>query len=111
MALAAIALAIPLARHATAALEPTPAVSNEPAPALLAISALLVALVGGTFSNRLKTWKPEPTGAVAETEVLLVRLTRGDLSELIDAFPRISRNVITVLTRYMRNRLQRDDGK
>jgi hypothetical protein len=68
VALAAIALAIPLARHATAALEPTPAVSNEPAPALLAISALLVALLGGTFSNRLKTWKPVPAGAVAFIE-------------------------------------------
>jgi hypothetical protein len=68
IALAVIALATPLARHATLALEsdpPQPAVSTEPAPALLAISALLVALVGGTFSNRLKTWKPEPAGAVA----------------------------------------------
>ncbi len=83
LALAVIALAIPLARHATLALEPTPAievgdrvkysgppatVSNEPAPALLAISALLVALVGGTFSNRLKTWTPVPAGAVAFME-------------------------------------------
>jgi hypothetical protein len=80
LALAVIALAIPLARHATLALEPTPAievgdclgylgplttVSNEPLPALLAISALLVALVGGIFSNRLKTWKPVPADAVA----------------------------------------------
>ena len=80
IALAVIALAIPLARHATLALEsppaikvghanpPQPAVSNELPPALLAISALLVALVGGTFSNRLKTWKPVPTGAVAFME-------------------------------------------
>ena len=80
LALAVIALAIPLARHATLALEPTPAIkvgyvdppqpaaSNEPAPAMLAISALLVALVGGTFSNRLKTWKPVPAGAVAFME-------------------------------------------
>ncbi len=68
IALAVIALATPLARHATLALQsdpPQPAVSNEPTPALLAISALLIALVGGTFSNRLKTWKPEPAGAVA----------------------------------------------
>ena len=62
------------------ALEPTPAIkvgyvdppqptaSNEPAPAILAISALLVALVGGTFSNRLKTWTPVPAGAVAFME-------------------------------------------
>ena len=56
VALAVIAIAIPLARHASLALEPTPAikvgdhlghagprrptVSNEPPPALLAISAL-----------------------------------------------------------------------
>ena len=32
---------------------------------MLAICALAVALVGGTFSNRLKTWKPVPTGALA----------------------------------------------
>jgi len=84
VALAVIALAIPLARHATLALEPTPAIKvgdrleyadppqptlgNEPTTALLAISALLVALAGGTFSNRLKTWKPVPTGAVAFME-------------------------------------------
>ena len=72
VALAVIALAIPLARHASLALEPTPAiqptVGDEPPPALLAISALLIALVGGTFSNRLKTWKPVPTGAVAFME-------------------------------------------
>ena len=80
VALAVIALAIPLARHAALALEPTtaikvvyvdpppPTLANEPAPALLAISALLIALVGGTFSNRLKTWKPVPAGAVAFME-------------------------------------------
>ncbi len=81
VALAVIALAIPLARHASLALEPTPeikvgdrlgyagpprpAVSNELPPAPLAICALAVALVGGTFSNRLKTWKPVPAAAVA----------------------------------------------
>ena len=32
---------------------------------LLAICAIAVALVGGTLSNRLKTWKPMPTGALA----------------------------------------------
>ena len=83
VALAVIALAIPLARHASLALESTTAikvgdrlgypgppatVSNGPPPALLAISALLVALVGGTFSNRLKTWKPVPADAVAFME-------------------------------------------
>jgi len=81
VALAVIALAIPLARHASLALEATPAinaddrlryagpqrptVSTEPLAAPLAICALAFALVGGTFSNRLKTWKPVPTGAVA----------------------------------------------
>ena len=81
VALAVIALAIPLARHATLALEPAPAiklgdrlgyvgprrptVSNGPPPAPLAICALAVALLGGTFTNRLNTWKPVPTGAVA----------------------------------------------
>ncbi len=65
VALAVIALAIPLARHATAALEPTPAVSHGPPRSLLAISALLIALLGGTFSTRLKTWEPMPADAVA----------------------------------------------
>ena len=81
VALAVIALAIPLARHASLALEPAPAtkvgdpsgyvaprrptVSTQPPPVPLAICALAIALVGGTFSNRLKTWKPVPTGAVA----------------------------------------------
>jgi hypothetical protein len=68
VALAVIALAIPLARHATAALEPTSAAPfghAEPPPLLLAISALLIALLGGTFSTRLKTWEPMPAGAVA----------------------------------------------
>ncbi len=77
VALAVIALAIPLARHATLALEPTPVIKvgyvdpprptgdSELAPALMAILALAVVLVGGTFSNRLKTWKPTPTGALA----------------------------------------------
>ncbi len=75
VALAVIALAIPLARHATLALEPTSAIdpirpteSDEPPPALMAILALAVVLVGGTFSNRLKTWKPMPTDAVAFME-------------------------------------------
>ena len=67
---AVIALAIPLARHASLALEggQEPAqqeVSAEPAPALLGVCAVMLALVGGTFSNRLATWKPVPTGALA----------------------------------------------
>ena len=68
VALAVIALAIPLARHATAALEPRPAACHGPPRSLLAISALLIALLGGTFSTRLKTWEPMPAGAVAFME-------------------------------------------
>jgi hypothetical protein len=76
VALAVIALAIPLARHATLALEPAPAirvgvrpsVAGEPAPALLAICALGIGIVGGTFSNRLRTWKPVPSAVVAFME-------------------------------------------
>jgi hypothetical protein len=67
---AVIALAIPLARHAGLALDrgktrTAQEVSAEPAPALLAVCAVMLALVGGTFSNRLATWKPVPTGALA----------------------------------------------
>lgn len=67
---AVIALAIPLARHASLAMDrgkerAGQEVGAEPAPALLAVCALMLALVGGTFSNRLATWKPVPTGALA----------------------------------------------
>jgi hypothetical protein len=76
VALAVIAIAIPLARHASLALEPRAesepgavalreTASDEPPPILLAICALALVIVGGTFSNRLKTWKPVPVGAVA----------------------------------------------
>jgi hypothetical protein len=73
LALAVIALAIPLARHADLAFERTSTVtvgmrtrrSEEPSPALLAIGAFAVVILGGTFSNRLKTWKPVSAGAVA----------------------------------------------
>jgi len=76
VALAVIALVIPLARHAGLALEPQPAakagvrpkVRDEPPRAMLATCTLVVAIVGGTFSNRLKTWQPVPTGAVAFME-------------------------------------------
>src|SRR5271156_5470604 len=76
VALAVIALAIPLARHAGLASEPQsavkpgvrPTVRDEPPRAMLATCALAVAIVGGTFSNRLKTWQPMPTGAVAFME-------------------------------------------
>jgi hypothetical protein len=71
--MAVIVIAIPLARHASLAFERNadskpavqPAVSDEPAPALLGICALALALVGGTFSNRLITQKPVPIGALA----------------------------------------------
>ncbi len=79
VALAVIALAIPLARHATLAFESTtarkagdrfgpvdaPMGDRELPAALLAILALAAALVGGTFSNHLKTQEQMPTGAVA----------------------------------------------
>ena len=73
VAIGAIAVAIPLARHASLALErgaasrtdAQPAGNDEPPSALMAICAIALALVGGTFSNRLKTWKPMPTGALA----------------------------------------------
>ncbi len=73
VAVGVIAVAIPLARHASLALERSaeikmgvqPAVSDEPPAAMVAICALALVLVGGTFSNRLITWKPMPTGALA----------------------------------------------
>ncbi len=84
VALAVIAVAIPLARHTSLVLErrqdvrqdihrdikvgERPPVSNEPPAALLAMCALGIAIAGGTFSNRLKTWKPIPAGALAFME-------------------------------------------
>ncbi len=73
VAIGVIAVAIPLARHASLALERGAATGTDARPAdegdlpavLLAICAITVALVGGTLSNRLKTWKPVPTGALA----------------------------------------------
>ena len=77
VALAVIAVAIPLARHATLALEAPPpggrlvtqaaqsGADDGPPAALLAIFALVLVLVGGTFSDRLETWRPVPRDAVA----------------------------------------------
>jgi hypothetical protein len=73
VAIGVIAVAIPLARHTSRALERGAATGSDAQPAddgdlptvLLAICAIAVALVGGTLSNRLKTWKPMPTGALA----------------------------------------------
>ena len=70
-----IALAIPLARHASLALESEPRArqsgtrdaanpatnEGEPPAAVLAVCALALAIVGGTFSDRLKTWEPVPS--------------------------------------------------
>jgi hypothetical protein len=72
VAVGVIAVAIPLARHASLALnrrttkvEAQPVDDREPPAALMAICALALFLVGGTLSNNLKTWKPMPTGALA----------------------------------------------
>jgi hypothetical protein len=73
VAVGVIALAIPLARHASLALDSRaateagarPVEGPEPPAAMLAFCSLALVLVGGTFSNRLKTWKPVPVGAVA----------------------------------------------
>jgi hypothetical protein len=73
VAVGVIAVAIPLARHASLALnrsaatttDAQPADDREPPAALMAFCALALFLVGGTLSNNLKTWKPMPTGALA----------------------------------------------
>jgi hypothetical protein len=72
VAVGVIAVAIPLARHASLALNShatrshaQPADDGEPPAALMAICALALFLVGGTLSNNLKTWKPMPIGALA----------------------------------------------
>ena len=70
--MAVIVVAIPLAHHASLAMErraqqKTDAQpdASEPPAALMAICAMALFLVGGTFSNRLKDQKPAPTGALA----------------------------------------------
>ena len=73
VAVGVIAVAIPLARHASLAMnrrattktDAQPADDREPPAALMAICAIALFLVGGTLSNNLKTWKPMPTGALA----------------------------------------------
>jgi hypothetical protein len=73
VAVAVIAVAIPLARHLSLVLDSEPsseldaqlATSGGPPAAMLAICSLALALVGGTFSDRLKTWKPVPVEALA----------------------------------------------
>jgi hypothetical protein len=72
VAVGVIAVAIPLARHASLAMnrratqvDAQPVDDREPPGALMAICAIALFLVGGTFSNNLKTWKPMPIGALA----------------------------------------------
>ncbi len=72
VAVGVIAVAIPLARHASMALnrratkvDAQPVDDREPPAALMAICAIALFLVGGTLSNNLKTWKPMPIGALA----------------------------------------------
>jgi hypothetical protein len=72
VALAVIALTIPLARHLGLVLQrhgfaghghdPAPAGPN---PIFVMLAAAIFALAGGEFSNQLKTWEPVPSGAVA----------------------------------------------
>jgi hypothetical protein len=73
VAVGVIAVAIPLARHASLAMNRRATTKTgaqaedegEPPAALMAICAIALFLVGGTLSNNLKTWKPMPTGALA----------------------------------------------
>jgi len=72
VAVGVIAVAIPLARHASLAMnrratkvDAQPVDDREPPAALMAICAIALFLVGGTLSNNLKTWKPMPVGALA----------------------------------------------
>ncbi len=73
VALAVIAVAIPLARHTSLALERRQdarvgerrRIASEPPAILLALCALGIAIAGGSFSTRLKTWKPVPAAALA----------------------------------------------
>ena len=72
--LAVIALSIPLARHLGIALQQRTLSRDHdsalagPGPVFITIAAALIAVIGGEFSNRLKTWEPVPSGAVAFME-------------------------------------------
>jgi hypothetical protein len=69
--LALVALSVPLAHHLGIALEKRRRDGRihdsaaAPSPVLITIIAALVAVAGGEFSNRLKTWDPVPRGAIA----------------------------------------------
>ena len=73
VAIGVIAVAIPLAHHLSMLLEPQASTELDPQteagpgppPMLLAVCSLMLALVGGSFSNRLRTWKPMPVQALA----------------------------------------------
>jgi hypothetical protein len=70
ISVAVICLTIPFAHHLGLALQKPswPEPEREfagPSGLLLSMAALLIAMAGGEFSNRLKTWAPVPNGAVA----------------------------------------------
>jgi hypothetical protein len=68
--LAVIALTVPLSHHLSPALRSLPPAQRDDKPSrptsvLVYVTALLILTAGGLFSNRLKTWAPVPSGAVA----------------------------------------------
>jgi hypothetical protein len=68
LALAVLAIAGPLAHHIGLAVRQRTRTTGEwagqPAAAAIAATAIVLALIGGEFSNRLKSWEPVPAGAV-----------------------------------------------
>ncbi len=71
VALAVIAVAIPLAHHTQLALAKRTNAREPEVPGrevnsiVMACVIVLIAAAGGVFSNRLRTWEPVPSGAVA----------------------------------------------
>jgi hypothetical protein len=71
VALAVIAVAIPLAHHMQLALAKRTKARGPQVPGrqvnsiVMACAIVVVAAAGGVFSNRLRTWEPVPSGAVA----------------------------------------------
>jgi hypothetical protein len=81
--LAVIALSIPLARHVSLALERRPLVAAERVAVSVKLTvifplvgALIIAVMGGSLSNRLPTWEPVPSGAV---EYMRARRLHGNI--------------------------------